>query len=64
VGFFSASAERRMPRRDGDVFRLGTAISVSSRGGRQGIAGLQSASAKSEPAGMPIKAALIEDEIG
>src|SRR6266568_6250777 len=26
-----ASAERRMPRRDGEVFRLGTAISVSSR---------------------------------
>jgi hypothetical protein len=53
-----------MPRRDGDVFRLGTAISVSSRGGRQGIVGLQSASAQSEPAGMPIKAALIEEGIG
>jgi hypothetical protein len=26
-----ASAERRMPRRDGEVFLLGTAISVSSR---------------------------------
>jgi hypothetical protein len=26
VGFFSASAERRMPRREGEVFLRGTAI--------------------------------------
>src|SRR3954470_16199324 len=36
LGFFSASAERRMPRREGDVFRFGTAIKLApeSRFGR------------------------------
>jgi hypothetical protein len=52
-----------MPRLDGDVFRLGTAMSISSRGVGQGIVALRPASAKGEPARMPIKAALIEEGI-
>jgi hypothetical protein len=62
VGFFSASAERRMPRREGEVFRLGTAMSYPLGVSRYGIVPtIQDGSSQSQRARMPIKAALIEE---
>jgi hypothetical protein len=53
-----------MPRRDGDVFLLGTAISVSSRGIVGGIIRwTRTAQRLKARTGMPIKAALIEDGV-
>jgi hypothetical protein len=59
VGFAIASAERRMPRREGEVFRLGTAIVVSSWDVLSGIAAKRGRRRRR----MPVKAGLIEDGV-
>jgi hypothetical protein len=50
-----------MPRREGDVFRLGTAMSVSSRGVSLRHRSAAQIAANGKQAGMPIKAGLIEE---